>query len=141
MHRETIGGCIRTYRCGSKQITQDKLLIVTDLDATLLSSDYTWADALPVLAQLKTHGHVLFFNSSKTHMELVELASDMDLDTPIIADSIPNGWPQEMDTAPDEPGEPHHKNQIEGNYNPVDGVHSNLLKTTLLFRLAPLHLS
>ena len=87
-------------------MTQDKLLIVTDLDATLLSSDYTWTDALPVIAQLKTHGHALIFNSSKTHMEMVELAIEMDLNTPIIAENggtiaIPNGWPQEMDAALD----------------------------------------
>jgi mannosyl-3-phosphoglycerate phosphatase len=64
-----------------------KLLVVTDLDATLLDDAYSWSAAEPALARLKAKGYPLVLNSSKTVPEMKSLASEMGLQTPIIAEN------------------------------------------------------
>ena len=64
-----------------------KLLVVTDLDATLLDSAYSWAAAGPALARMKEAGIPLVLNSSKTVAEMQALADELDLTSPIIAEN------------------------------------------------------
>lgn len=64
-----------------------KLLVVTDLDATFLNHDYTWSEAEPAVAKLKELGFPLVLNSSKTVAEMENLAKELDLDSPIVAEN------------------------------------------------------
>ncbi len=64
-----------------------KLLIVTDLDATFIDDDYQYADAIEALLLLSARGYPLVFNSSKTFSELKDLADQLKLHTPIIAEN------------------------------------------------------
>ena len=64
-----------------------KLLIVTDLDASLIGDDYLFTDAIPALSRLADLGYPVVFNSSKTLTELKVLASQLKLDTPLIAEN------------------------------------------------------
>ncbi|NBB79936.1 MAG: HAD-IIB family hydrolase [Verrucomicrobia bacterium] len=66
---------------------QKKLLVVTDLDATLLDHNYSWAAAEPAIGQLRTYGFPLVFNSSKTLAEMKPLASALDSGAPIVAEN------------------------------------------------------
>lgn len=51
-----------------------ELVVVTDLDGTLLDHDnYSYAAALPALRELERRGIPLVFNSSKTAREILEL--------------------------------------------------------------------
>ncbi len=76
-----------------------RLLVVTDLDATLLDEAYRYDDARPALAALRRGGHALVLASSKTLAEMQALATDLDLTAPIIAENggviawpAPDGW-------------------------------------------------
>lgn len=64
-----------------------KLLVVTDLDATLLDHNYSWAAAEPAIGQLRERGFPLVLNSSKTLAEMKALALELNLDTPVIAEN------------------------------------------------------
>ena len=64
-----------------------KLLIVTDLDASLIDESYQYAEALEAINQLQTHGFPLVLNSSKTLAELGSLAHELQLTTPLIAEN------------------------------------------------------
>ncbi|SHI45050.1 mannosyl-3-phosphoglycerate phosphatase [Rubritalea squalenifaciens DSM 18772] len=64
-----------------------KILVVTDLDATLLTHDYSWEAAKPALDGLKEQGYPLVLNSSKTLAEMRQLAKELDLDSPIISEN------------------------------------------------------
>lgn len=66
---------------------QKKLLVVSDLDATLLDQNYSWAAAEPAIGQLRKRGLPLVFNSSKTLAEMEALAATLGLNTPIIAEN------------------------------------------------------
>lgn len=66
---------------------QKKLLVVTDLDASLLDHDYSWAAAKPALAKLKAMGVPLVLNSSKTVAEMKDLAAELGTVAPIIAEN------------------------------------------------------
>ncbi|MEP4077153.1 HAD-IIB family hydrolase [Haloferula sp.] len=73
-----------------------KLLVVTDLDATLLDESYSYEAAKPALAKLQGQGAPVVFNSSKTLEEMKPLASEMGQRMPIVAENggllaIPNG--------------------------------------------------
>lgn len=62
-------------------------LIITDLDATLLEHDYSYKNALPALQFLQRHNIPLVLNSSKTVAELMNLAKELKLSAPIIAEN------------------------------------------------------
>jgi len=64
-----------------------KLLVVTDLDATLLDHNYSWAGAEPAIGRLRECGFPLILNSSKTLVEMKPLALALGLNTPIIAEN------------------------------------------------------
>jgi len=51
------------------------LLIVTDLDASLLEEDYSYTAALPAIEALKALECPIVLNSSKTLAELKQLSS------------------------------------------------------------------
>lgn len=65
----------------------EKLLIITDLDASLLWHDYTYEEAKPTITKLKALGFPLILNSSKTLAELTALASELESTAPIIAEN------------------------------------------------------
>lgn len=64
-----------------------KLMVVTDLDATLLDHNYSWAAAEPALGRLSESGLPLVLNSSKTLAEMEALAAALDLNAPIVAEN------------------------------------------------------
>lgn len=64
-----------------------KLLIVTDLDASLLDHNYSWAAARPALAKMKALGVPLVLNSSKTVAEMKDLAEELGTKAPVIAEN------------------------------------------------------
>lgn len=64
-----------------------KLLIITDLDATLLDHNYSWSAAKPAIARLRAMDVPLVLNSSKTLAEMEDLAKELDLDSPIVAEN------------------------------------------------------
>lgn len=66
---------------------QTKLLVVTDLDATLLTHEYSWSEAQPALARLAELGFPVVLNSSKTVAEMKALAGEMELTSPIVAEN------------------------------------------------------
>ena len=53
------------------------LLVVTDLDASLLDEQYSWDAAHASLSQLKKHQFPVIFNSSKTLAEMIPLSRKM----------------------------------------------------------------
>ncbi len=65
-----------------------KWLIFTDLDGTLLDHHtYSFLAAEPALSQLKQLGIPVILNSSKTLAEIAQISSDLNLDTPQIAEN------------------------------------------------------
>ncbi len=77
---------------GSRQVlnamgTQKRLLVVTDLDASLLDGDYSWKAATPALERLRALGIPLILNSSKTLSELIDLVDELGLQSPLIAEN------------------------------------------------------
>jgi len=64
-----------------------KLLIVTDLDASFIDDNYQFTEALEAVEQLSKLGFPLVFNSSKTLIELKDLAQQLQLTTPLIAEN------------------------------------------------------
>ncbi|MEN8662208.1 MAG: HAD-IIB family hydrolase [Lentimonas sp.] len=66
---------------------QKKLLVVTDLDASLLDHDYSWEAAKPALAKLKSMGVPLVLNSSKTVYEMKDLAAEIGTFAPVVAEN------------------------------------------------------
>jgi mannosyl-3-phosphoglycerate phosphatase len=69
------------------QSARNQLLVVTDLDATLLDHAYAWSAAAPALSALKTAGIPLVLNSSKTVKEMKALVDELDLKSPIVAEN------------------------------------------------------
>jgi len=66
---------------------QKQLLVVTDLDASLLDHEYSWSSAKPALAKLKSMGVPLVLNSSKTVAEMQNLADDLAIRSLIVAEN------------------------------------------------------
>jgi len=66
---------------------QKRLLVVTDLDASLLDGDYSWKAATPALERLRALGIPLILNSSKTLSELIDLIDELGLQLPIVAEN------------------------------------------------------
>ncbi len=64
-----------------------KLLVITDLDSTLLNEDYSFMEAWGVMRQLKLQGFPIVFNSSKTLAEMEVLAQEMGLHAPMVAEN------------------------------------------------------
>lgn len=64
-----------------------QLLVVTDLDASLLDESYAWCAARPVLARLRSLDFPLVLNSSKTVDEMVDLAAEMGMSSPLVAEN------------------------------------------------------
>lgn len=66
---------------------QVKLMVVTDLDGSLLDDDYSWEDALPALQRLQESEIPLVLNSSKTLSEMTELANTLGAMAPMVAEN------------------------------------------------------
>ncbi|MFT5882068.1 MAG: mannosyl-3-phosphoglycerate phosphatase [Crocinitomicaceae bacterium] len=64
-----------------------KLLVVTDLDSSLLDEDYGYTGAVEALRCLQDEGCPLVLNSSKTYAELRELAADLSRCDAVIAEN------------------------------------------------------
>ncbi len=67
--------------------TTKKLLVITDLDSSLLNEDYSFMEAWGVIRQLKLLGFPIIFNSSKTMAEMQVLAGEMGLNLPMVAEN------------------------------------------------------
>ena len=65
----------------------DKLIIFTDLDATMLDENYSWKEALPALKMIKDKGIHLILTSSKTLSEMKLLRKELGFIDPIIAEN------------------------------------------------------
>lgn len=64
-----------------------KLLVVTDLDGTLLDERYSWSAARNSVRRLDALGFPLVLNSSKTLAELIEIAKELNTNAPVIAEN------------------------------------------------------
>ncbi|MEO1209083.1 MAG: HAD-IIB family hydrolase [Cyanobacteria bacterium J06638_20] len=65
-----------------------KLLVFTDLDATLLDHEtYSYAPALSAIARLQQDGHVLILNSSKTQAEQAALREELGNTAPFVVEN------------------------------------------------------
>lgn len=65
----------------------EKLLIVTDLDSSLLWHDYTYDEAKPTIKRIRELGFPLVLNSSKTLAEMQVLAAELQSTSPLIAEN------------------------------------------------------
>lgn len=88
-----------------------RLLVVTDLDATLLDAAYRWEAARPALDALRAAGGVLSLASSKTLAEMMPLAREIGADGPLVAENggvlaVPTGarWAALAADAPEHDG-------------------------------------
>ena len=75
--------------------SKKKFLVLTDLDATFLDHGYSWDEAKPAVARLRELGLPLVLNSSKTVAEMKDLAMELGLQSPLVAENggllaIPN---------------------------------------------------
>ncbi|MFC5050917.1 HAD-IIB family hydrolase [Rubritalea spongiae] len=69
------------------QKTTRKLLVVTDLDSSLLDEDYGYDGAKEAIRELKEHGFPLVPNSSKTYAELRFLAHELEQCYAVVAEN------------------------------------------------------
>jgi len=65
----------------------EKFLIFTDLDGTLLDSDYSFKSALPALERIKEHKIPLIICSSKTRTEIEHCRKKLGNEFPFIAEN------------------------------------------------------
>jgi mannosyl-3-phosphoglycerate phosphatase len=80
---------------GILMASKKKFLVLTDLDATFLDHSYSWDKATPAIARLRELGLPLVLNSSKTVAEMKDLAMELGLQSPLVAENggllaIPN---------------------------------------------------
>ena len=85
------------------------MVVVTDLDATLLTSEYSWKEAESAVSRLQYLNFPLVFNSSKTAAEMKDLSEEMRNFSPMIAENggaiaIPSTWPKQPQSRPLEYG-------------------------------------
>lgn len=67
---------------------QQKRIVITDLDGTLLDHDsYAWQAAAPALQTLRELGIPLIINSSKTRAEISDLRRELENDHPFIIEN------------------------------------------------------
>lgn len=66
---------------------QKRVMIVTDLDGSLLDDTYSWAAALPALEMIQARGIPLVLNSSKTMAEMREFANALQTMAPVVAEN------------------------------------------------------
>jgi len=64
-----------------------KLLVITDLDASFIDENYSYAEAVDAINALREREFPLIFNSSKTLIECSALAEELQLDTPRVAEN------------------------------------------------------
>lgn len=65
-----------------------RFLVFTDLDATLLDhKNYSWQPAAQAINYLEANGHPLILCSSKTLAEMVDLARELNTNSPIISEN------------------------------------------------------
>jgi HAD superfamily hydrolase (TIGR01484 family) len=74
-----------------------QLIIFTDLDGTLLDSDYSFRKALPALKMIKAEAVPLVLCSSKTKMEIEQIRKKMTNSYPFISENgggiyVPKGY-------------------------------------------------
>jgi len=72
---------------GILMASKKKFLVVTDLDATFLDHSYDWDEAKPAMARLRELGLPLVLNSSKTVAEMKDLAMELGLQSPLVAEN------------------------------------------------------
>lgn len=78
-----------------------KLLVFTDLDATLLDHSYSWAAAAESLRDLRGLGFPVVLNSSKTIAEMIDLAGELQTKAPLVAENgALTAVPQDSPLAP-----------------------------------------
>lgn len=70
-----------------KVAMQKRVMVVTDLDGSLLDDAYSWAAALPALEMIQARGIPLLLNSSKTMAEMREFANVLQTMAPVIAEN------------------------------------------------------
>jgi mannosyl-3-phosphoglycerate phosphatase len=89
-----------------------KLLVVTDLDGSLLDDSYSWDAARPALKRLRDLGIPLVLNSSKSISEMKDMAHSLHTQAPVVAE---NGG---LLAAPEESGllDREHTFHRSGNY-------------------------
>jgi mannosyl-3-phosphoglycerate phosphatase len=80
---------------GILMASKKKFLVLTDLDGTFLDHSYSWDEAKPAMARLRELGLPLVLNSSKTVAEMEDLATELGLQSPLVAENggllaIPN---------------------------------------------------
>ncbi|MEP5979763.1 MAG: HAD-IIB family hydrolase, partial [Marinobacter alexandrii] len=69
-------------------MTKPKLLIISDLDGTLLNHEnYRWDDAAPALKRLDQSGIPLILNSSKTAPEIRKVRQELGNGAPFIVEN------------------------------------------------------
>ncbi len=66
---------------------REKLIVVTDLDGTLLDDSYRWDAAAESVEELRRRGFPLVLNSSKTLAEMRDLARELETVAPLVAEN------------------------------------------------------
>ena len=104
---------------GTSPDSVKRLLVFTDLDATLLDHhDYSWEPARPAIEALQTDNSPLILCSSKTLAEMIDLAKELNTEAPIVAENgafiaIPTGHPLAAQLSSDSTYE-NYKIKLEG---------------------------
>lgn len=85
------------------QTKQNRLLVVTDLDGTLLSHDYDFSPANEALDAMRIAGAPLVMNSSKTVAEMRIFAQKLGVNAPFVAENggiiaTPSRFPEDDKT-------------------------------------------
>lgn len=68
-------------------ITEEVLIIITDLDGTLLDSSYSYEKAMPALRRIKEQNIPLIFCSSKTRPEIEQYRAELENVHPYISEN------------------------------------------------------